>query len=99
MTAASTADPATRPDDAAAAAEVRALLDRAVEVYGDDPVAHRLRDQRRRLDDGREYEVLKNFLPATELRELIRDSGGVETEIGELTYYWWATYMSGTVTP
>jgi GTPase Era involved in 16S rRNA processing len=51
VTAASTVDPATRPDDAAAAADVRALLDRAVEVYGDDPVAHRLRDQRRRLDD------------------------------------------------
>jgi SAM-dependent methyltransferase len=55
--------------------------------------------QRRRLDDGREYEVLKNFLPATELRELIRDSGGVQTEIGELTYYWWATYLVGRPAP
>ena len=34
-----------------ATADVRALMDRAVEVYRDDPAVERLREQRRRLDE------------------------------------------------
>ena len=48
--------------------------------------------QRRRLNDGREYEVLKNFLSPDYLQEAIADAGGAEAEVHELTYYWWATY-------
>jgi demethylmenaquinone methyltransferase/2-methoxy-6-polyprenyl-1,4-benzoquinol methylase len=42
--------------------------------------------QLRRLEDGSEFEVRKNFFDAAELRGLVRDDDAVE--IRELPYYW-----------
>jgi demethylmenaquinone methyltransferase/2-methoxy-6-polyprenyl-1,4-benzoquinol methylase len=53
--------------------------------------------QRRRLDDGTEHEVLKNFPTPSELRAAIRAAGGSEPSIVELPHYWCATYNVGTV--
>lgn len=47
--------------------------------------------QRRRLRDGREYEVLKNFLTGAEIRFLLRGAAA-EIELRELTYYWAVSY-------
>jgi len=46
--------------------------------------------QRRRLADGREYEVLKNF---PDRRQVMADLAGVAGELAwtELTYYWLAS--------
>ncbi|HYC70519.1 MAG TPA: methyltransferase domain-containing protein [Opitutaceae bacterium] len=47
--------------------------------------------QRRRLADGREYDVLKNFPTESELGAVLRDRGqDVVAEFGR--YYWLATY-------
>jgi demethylmenaquinone methyltransferase/2-methoxy-6-polyprenyl-1,4-benzoquinol methylase len=51
--------------------------------------------QRRRLENGEEYEVLKNFLSAAEVRECIEEAGGRGVEVEELRYYWCATYRTG----
>jgi len=48
--------------------------------------------QRRRLNDGTEYEVLKNFPSPAELRDVVQPSGGGQPEVHELTYYWYAAY-------
>lgn len=51
--------------------------------------------QIRRLDDGSEYEVLKNFPSPTEVRAWIEGSAGVvasSVRVHELGFYWLATY-------
>ena len=48
--------------------------------------------QRRRLLDGTEYEVLKNFPSPAEVRYAIEASGGSTISVCELTYYWYVTY-------
>ncbi len=48
--------------------------------------------QRRRLEDGTEHEVLKNFPPAPEVRREIAAAGGGRVELLELPYYWVASY-------
>ena len=48
--------------------------------------------QRRRLLDGTEYEVLKNFLSPAEVRDGVEASGGTTISVCELTYYWYVTY-------
>lgn len=48
--------------------------------------------QRRRLANGEEYEVLKNFPAASELDRVLRSCGGTEISIDELAYYWCAAY-------
>jgi SAM-dependent methyltransferase len=53
--------------------------------------------QRRRLLDGTEYEVLKNFPSPAEVRNAIEESGGTKLAVRELTYYWYATYEVGSV--
>lgn len=53
--------------------------------------------QRRQLNDGTEYEVLKNFLSMAELRDAIRAAGGTVPDVRTLTYYWCATYQAGVV--
>lgn len=52
--------------------------------------------QQRRLEDGSEFEVLKNFPSESDLRETIARAGGVHVSILELQHYWCATY---TVSP
>jgi demethylmenaquinone methyltransferase/2-methoxy-6-polyprenyl-1,4-benzoquinol methylase len=49
--------------------------------------------QRRRLDDGTEHEVLKNFPSAEELRAAVGGRGR-ELEVTELTYYWCLSYLA-----
>lgn len=51
--------------------------------------------QRRRLESGEEYEVLKNFLSPAEVRESVEEAGGREVGVEELRYYWCATYRAG----
>ena len=48
--------------------------------------------QRRRLADGSEHEVLKNFPAARDVRERLQHAGASRLEVVELTYYWYATY-------
>lgn len=48
--------------------------------------------QRRILEDGTEYEVLKNFSSPDEIREAIMSAGGSEPDIRELPYYWYSTH-------
>ena len=48
--------------------------------------------QRRRLEDGTEHEVLKNFPEPEDLRRALADAGGRSVEIQQLAYYWVATY-------
>jgi SAM-dependent methyltransferase len=55
--------------------------------------------QRRRLANGEQYEVLKNFSSAAELRAVIRDHGGVDLSLQEFTYYWCVWYRIGPITP
>jgi demethylmenaquinone methyltransferase/2-methoxy-6-polyprenyl-1,4-benzoquinol methylase len=50
--------------------------------------------QRRRLDNGTEHEVLKNFPGPEEVRSAIREAGGSDVHLTELTYYWCATYVT-----
>jgi SAM-dependent methyltransferase len=51
--------------------------------------------QRRRLENGDEHEVLKNFPSAAELRVAIEAAGGIDVDVTELTHYWAATYRTG----
>jgi len=51
--------------------------------------------QTRRLDDGRTFEVLKNFPTDDEVYELLRDCAG-QIEIKRLKYYWWLKYQLKT---
>lgn len=53
--------------------------------------------QRRRLDDGSEHEVLKNFHSTEELREVLTAAGAEEPEFTELSYYWCVTYRVGPI--
>lgn len=48
--------------------------------------------QRRKLNDGAEYEVLKNFPRSAEISDAIETAGGGEIVVCELEYYWYATY-------
>jgi SAM-dependent methyltransferase len=48
--------------------------------------------QRRWLQSGAEYEVLKNFPSPGEVRAAIVSAGGSEPAVRELRYYWYATY-------
>lgn len=48
--------------------------------------------QHRVLENGAEYEVLKNFPSSAELREAITAAGGAAVEIHELKYFWYASY-------
>ena len=50
--------------------------------------------QRRVLEDGTEFEVLKNFPSVIEVRDTIVRAGGANVSARELTYYWYATYLS-----
>jgi SAM-dependent methyltransferase len=55
--------------------------------------------QRRRLRDGSEHEVLKNFPEEAEFRSLLRGRGSM-LDFRRLTYYWCLSYrISGTVQP
>jgi ubiquinone/menaquinone biosynthesis C-methylase UbiE len=49
--------------------------------------------QRRQLNDGTEYEVLKNFPSAADVQDAIEAAGGEGSSVRELTYYWYATYQ------
>lgn len=51
--------------------------------------------QRRTLDNGAEYEVLKNFPSGAEVSRAIVDAGGIAPVIRELSFYWYATYVVG----
>lgn len=51
--------------------------------------------QRRLLNSGAEFEVLKNFSMPEEVRTRIVAAGGRNIAIEELTYYWYATYDAG----
>jgi demethylmenaquinone methyltransferase/2-methoxy-6-polyprenyl-1,4-benzoquinol methylase len=51
--------------------------------------------QQRRLDDGSEHEVLKNFPDAAELGRCLTSAGAGSIEITELSYYWAASYVIG----
>jgi demethylmenaquinone methyltransferase/2-methoxy-6-polyprenyl-1,4-benzoquinol methylase len=55
--------------------------------------------QRRRLENGEEYEVLKNFPSAAELVGTVAARGGTDFALTELTYYWCLTYRVSTLTP
>lgn len=48
--------------------------------------------QRRTLESGAEFEVLKNFASVLEIRAAIVAAGGMNVTVRELTYYWYATY-------
>jgi ubiquinone/menaquinone biosynthesis C-methylase UbiE len=49
--------------------------------------------QRRTLDNGAEYEVLKNFPSAVEVSHAVVDAGGTAPVVHELPYYWYVTYV------
>lgn len=48
--------------------------------------------QVRRLQDGSEHEILKNFPSAEELRDTLGAAGAEELELAELSFYWCASY-------
>jgi demethylmenaquinone methyltransferase/2-methoxy-6-polyprenyl-1,4-benzoquinol methylase len=48
--------------------------------------------QRRTLDDGAEYEVLKNFPSSIAVREAIQPTGAQEATVRELEHYWYDSY-------
>lgn len=50
--------------------------------------------QRRVLESGAEYEVLKNYPSVIDVHEAIVAAGGARVSVRELTYYWYATYRS-----
>jgi demethylmenaquinone methyltransferase/2-methoxy-6-polyprenyl-1,4-benzoquinol methylase len=50
--------------------------------------------QRRRLENGTEHEVLKNFPDPEEVRSAIQEAGGETVQVTELTYYWYASYVT-----
>lgn len=52
---------------------------------------------RRRLQDGREFEVLKNFPSEDELRELLNGMA-VNVQLRSLQYFWWLSYRIPQVT-
>ncbi len=53
-------------------------------------------DQRRALADGSQYEVLKNFPSAAEVRTQLLAAGGQAVEVHELEYYWQVSYEIGS---
>jgi SAM-dependent methyltransferase len=55
--------------------------------------------QRRLLDSGEEYEVLKNFPLPDEVQNLLRGEGVMEVSFTELTYYWCVSYVVPSETP
>jgi SAM-dependent methyltransferase len=55
--------------------------------------------QRRVLDNGAEFEVLKNFPSTGELKRILRSQGATDIALTELTYYWCVTYRVGAVSP
>ena len=48
--------------------------------------------QRRTLDSGATYEVLKNFPSPAAVRRAVVDAGGNEPAVTVLPYFWYATY-------
>jgi protein-L-isoaspartate O-methyltransferase len=54
--------------------------------------------QRRRLDGGQEYEIMKNFPEGSDLLDVLDDAGAVEVQLDELRYYWCVSYRIGAVT-
>ena len=50
--------------------------------------------QNRRLQDGRSYEVLKNFPDEGEIRLLLGDAA-TQVQYEALTYYWLVAYRIG----
>jgi len=54
--------------------------------------------QRRRLDDGSEREVLKNFPTAAELHAAAAAAGAGERSVVELRYFWCLAYVVGPAT-
>jgi hypothetical protein len=51
--------------------------------------------QRRTLANGAEYEALKNFPAADDVRDSLHRVGACSIEVVELPYYWYATYDIG----
>jgi SAM-dependent methyltransferase len=54
--------------------------------------------QRRRLENGEQFEVLKNFPTPDELDWTLHREGAAEISLTQLTYYWCVTYRVGAVT-
>jgi ubiquinone/menaquinone biosynthesis C-methylase UbiE len=48
--------------------------------------------QVRRLDDGREFEILKNHPAPGEVERRVREAGGAAVRVVEMEYYWHAVY-------
>ena len=53
--------------------------------------------QRRVLESGAEYEVLKNFPSAEEVRDSIRSTGGEAPVVHAMNYYWYVIYSVPSV--
>jgi cyclopropane fatty-acyl-phospholipid synthase-like methyltransferase len=51
--------------------------------------------QHRVLADGSEYEIIKNYPSAAEIRSIVADVGGRSVQVEELQYYWYATCAVG----
>jgi len=51
--------------------------------------------QRRQLDDGAEYEVVKNFPSTADVSDAIEAAGGTHIAVHELQYYWYVAYKVG----
>lgn len=49
--------------------------------------------QLRSLENGVQYEILKNFPSAAEVRDCLVANGGHSADVTELPYYWYATYV------
>ena len=49
--------------------------------------------QIRHLEDGTEYEVLKNFPQASEVENYLLKTGAGNVKVVELEYYWYVTYI------
>lgn len=52
--------------------------------------------QLRRLQDGAEYEVLKNFPTIQEVESILHSEAAVDVRTNELTYYWCVSYLTGS---
>jgi demethylmenaquinone methyltransferase/2-methoxy-6-polyprenyl-1,4-benzoquinol methylase len=52
--------------------------------------------QLRRLQDGAEYEVLKNFPTTQEVQTILQAESAVDVRTTELTYYWAVSYLTGS---